>query len=65
MLKMTVREMLAKGAFNQMQQRMLPDGKVDITLTRRGDRHRYHLVVRDLYKPNEMVLVDEVLEEVL
>ncbi len=58
---MLVRETLARGQFNVMSQSALADGSVDIILTRRGDPNRYHLVVRDLYKSTERLLVDEVI----
>ena len=57
---MTVREMLAKGAFNAMLQERQPDGSVLVTLTRRGDPRVYRLWVRDLYRPTEKVTKEEV-----
>jgi len=56
---MSVREMLARGEFNSMSQARQPDGSVLITLIKRGDPHRYTMLVRDLYGPNEIVLREE------
>jgi len=60
---MTGREKLAKGDFNDMSQTQLPDGSVEITLSKRGERERWRLVVRRLYQPDEQVLSDEVVKE--
>lgn len=59
---MTVREMLAKGDFNTMSQELQPDGSLLVTLTKRGDRHVYRMWVRDLYKPSEKVIKEEITE---
>ncbi len=59
---MTVREMLANGDFNHMSQEHQPDGSVIVTLTRRGDPHRYLLIVKNLYQPTEQVVREEVAE---
>ena len=53
--------MLAKGDFSHMSQTALPDGSVEIILSKRGESVRYRLVVRNLYRADEVVLVDEVL----
>jgi hypothetical protein len=57
---MDVREMLARGEFNQMSQSHQSDGSVIVKLTKRGNPHVYTLAVRDLYKPTEEVLWEEV-----
>ncbi len=57
---MTVRDMLRLGDFNFMSQTKLADGTVEITLTKYGDPHVYWLWVRDLYKPTEVVIREEV-----
>lgn len=57
---MTVRERLARGDFNTMSQVEQPDGSVLVTLTKRGDNHVYKLWVRDLYKPTERVIKEEI-----
>lgn len=49
------------GEFNVRNDRPLPDGSVQITLTKRGDPHVYKLVVRNLYQPDERVLGEETL----
>lgn len=59
---MTIREMLAKGEFNHMSQVKQPDGSVLVTLTRRGDPRVYKLWVRDLYKPGELVVKEQIME---
>ncbi len=55
-----IREMLAKGDFNHMSQAQQTDGSVMVTLTKRGDNHRYILIVRDLYQTTEKVLSEKV-----
>ena len=57
---MTVREMLARGDFNNMDQKVQSDGSVLVTLTKRGDPHVYKLCVQDLYQPAERVLYEEI-----
>ncbi len=57
---MTVRERLARGEFNDMSQATQPDGTLLVTLTRRGDNHVYRMWVRDLYKPTELVIKEEI-----
>ncbi len=57
---MTVRERLAKGEFNYMESKGLPDGSVLVTLLKRGDPHIYQMAVQDLYQPNEKVLWEKV-----
>ena len=57
---MTVREMLARGEFNNMSQSLEPDGSVLVTLSKRGDPHVYKMRVKDLYKPTEVVIKEEV-----
>ena len=59
---MTVRERLARGEFNHMSQMTQPDGSLLVVLTKRGDRHVYKLWVRDLYKPGEQVIKEEITE---
>ena len=59
---MKVREMLALGAFNHMSQEALADGSVLVTLTKRGDRHVYKMWVKDLYRPTERVIKEEITE---
>ncbi len=56
---MTGREKLAKGDFNYMSQRQLPDGSVEINLSKRGEGFRYRIVVRNLYQADEVVISDE------
>lgn len=60
---MTGREKLAKGDFNYMSQTTLPDGSVEIILTKRGDPVKYRLVVRNLYRVDEVVLIDQVIKD--
>ena len=60
---MTVRERLTKGDFNDMSQVTQPDGSVLITLTRRGDPHKYILLVKNLYRADEELLREKVEEE--
>lgn len=57
---MTVRERLALGEFNNMDQAHQPDGSVIVTLTKRGDNHVYRMWVSDLYKASEQVLREEI-----
>ena len=57
---MTVRERLRLGLFNTMGQALQPDGSLLVTLTKRGDNHVYRLWVRDLYKPTEVVIREEI-----
>jgi hypothetical protein len=57
---MTVRERLTRGDFNHMSQETQPDGSVLVTMTKRGDNHVYKLWVRDLYKPTEQVIKEEI-----
>lgn len=59
---MAVREMLAKGDFNYMSQERQPDGSLLVTLTKHGDPHVYKMWVRDLYKPTEIVIKEEITE---
>ncbi len=56
---MTGREKLAKGDFNDMSQTMLTDGSVEIILSKRGEPVRYRLLVKNLYRPDEVVISDE------
>jgi len=56
---MTVRERLAKGEFNHMNQQLQPDGSLLVTLTKRGDPHIYRITVLHLYQPDERVLREE------
>ncbi len=57
---MTIREMLAKGDFNHMGQHPESDGTKLVTLTKRGDNHVYRMWVKDLYKPTEVVIKEEI-----
>jgi len=57
---MTVRERLAKGDFNHMSQEKQTDGSTLVTLSKRGDPHVYRMWVFDLYKPNELVIAEEI-----
>ena len=57
---MTVREMLSKGEFNDMNQVPRADGSLLVTLTRRGDPHVYRMWVKDLYQPTEQVIKEEI-----
>ncbi len=59
---MALREMLANGEFNYMRGDKQPDGSVLVTLTKRGDPHVYRMWVKDLYKPTEQVLREEIIE---
>lgn len=43
-----------------MSQLKLPDGSLEITLTRYDDPHVYYLWVRDLYQPTEVVIKEEI-----
>jgi predicted nucleotidyltransferase len=57
---MAVRDMLAKGEFNNMVQNHLPDGTLEVTLTKRGDPHVYKMWVRDLYLESETIIREEI-----
>lgn len=57
---MKVREMLAKGEFNHMNQKRQADGSLLITLTKRGDEKVYKMVIKNLYQPDEEVISEEV-----
>lgn len=59
---MTVRQMLTNGNFNYMSQERQPDGSLMVVLTKRGDNHIYKLWVRDLYRPGEVVIKEEITE---
>lgn len=59
---MTGIDKLKTGDFNNMSQEKQPDGSVLVTLTKRGDPHVYRFRVKDLYKPTEQVLSEEVIE---
>ena len=59
---MTIRDMLKEGKFNHMRQHVQPDGSLLVTMTRRGDPHVYKLWVRELYKPTEQVIKEEIVE---
>ncbi|MDD4986412.1 MAG: hypothetical protein PHQ43_11635 [Dehalococcoidales bacterium] len=59
---MTNRERLARGEFNRMSQERQPDGSVLVTMTKRGDLHKYELWVKDLYGPDEQVLRESIEE---
>lgn len=59
---MTVRERLAEGRFNDMSREDGPDGADIITMTKRGDPSVYKLLVRNLYREDEEVLREEVIE---
>jgi len=59
---MTTLEKLKTGDFNHMSQEWQPDGSVIITLSKRGESKIYKLKVKDLYKPTEEVLEEEVIE---
>ena len=56
----TVRSKLAQGDFNDMEQSVQSDGSLLVTLTKRGDPHVYKLWVRDLYRPTEQVVKEEI-----
>ncbi len=62
MSEISIREMLARGLFNSMNQAWQGDGQVTITLTRYGDSHRYLMAVRNLYQSDEQVLWERVEE---
>ncbi len=53
---------LKTGDFNYMSQETQADGSVLITLSKRGEDKTYKLVVRDLYKPTEEVISEEIIE---
>jgi len=57
---MIVRNLLANGNFNHMDQARQPDGSLIVTLRKRGDPRVYKMAVRDLYRPAEVVLWEEV-----
>ncbi len=58
---MSVREMLLKGDFNSMTQLPHTDGFIKIILTKMKDKSMYVLYVKDLYKPTEVVLKEEII----
>lgn len=53
---------LKAGDFNNLNQHWQDDGSVIITLFKRGEGKVYKLRVKDLYKPTEEVLSEEVIE---
>ena len=57
---MTIRERLARGDFNDMNQEEQPNGSVLVTLARRGDNHVYRMWIKDLHQPSEVVIKEEV-----
>ncbi len=57
---MTVRERLTRHEFNTMNQAKQPDGSLLVTLTKHDDNHVYRMWVRDLYKPTEQVIKEEI-----
>ncbi len=57
------REKLRLGDFNYMSQQQLPDGSVEIILSKRDESVWYRLVVKNLYKADEVVLSDEIVKE--
>lgn len=57
---MTVRERLARGDFNNMNQHKQPDGSLLVTLTKRGDPHVYKMWITGLYTKGEQVVKEEV-----
>ncbi len=56
----TTRTKLYAGDFNHMGQELQPDGTLLVTLTKRGDHHVYRMWVKDLYKPTEVVVKEEI-----
>ena len=56
----TVLDRLLTGDFNHMSQERQPDGSVLVTMTKRGDPHVYKMWVRDLYKPSQVVIKEEI-----
>jgi hypothetical protein len=59
---MKVRDMLAKGEFNTMQQESQPDGSLLVILTKRGDKRTCRMWVTGLYTPAERVIKEEITE---
>jgi hypothetical protein len=57
---MRVRERLALGEFNYMEQSEQPDGSLLVTLTKRGDPHVYRMYVLNYLQPDEQVLREEI-----
>ena len=55
-------ERLKTGNFNVMNQEWQDDGSVIITLSKHGEKKVYKFKVKDLYKPTEEVLEEEVIE---
>jgi len=53
---------LYRGDFNNMSQERQPDGSVIITLSKRGEGKIYKFRVKNLYKENEELLEEEVIE---
>jgi hypothetical protein len=45
-----------------MSQEHQPDGSALVTLTKRGDPHVYRMWVRDLYRPSEVIIKEEITE---
>lgn len=58
----SVIDKLKTGDFNTMESKWLPDGSLEVILTKRGDPARYRMKVRDLYGENEEVLDEEIIE---
>lgn len=56
---MTGREKLTKWDFNYINLKEQPDGSVEVFLYKRGEAVKYHLVVKNLFQPNEQVISDE------
>ena len=53
---------LKTGDFNTMNQEWQPDGSVIITLVKRGEGKVYRFQVKNLYKEDEEVLWEEIIE---
>ncbi len=54
---------LKSGEFNHMIQDWQTDGSVIITLSRTGKKEKYRFKVKDLYRPTEQLISEEVIQE--
>ena len=54
---------LKTGDFNVMSQDWQLDGSVIITLSKHGEKKVHKLHVKDLYKPTETLLKEEITEQ--
>jgi len=56
-------EKLKAGECNSVVMENQPDGSLIVTVSRRGEGKRYRFQVKDLYGPDEEVLLEEVIPD--